>query len=318
MHSCDAQRGPVLRISNCVVTQPRSPLVSLDARRRISVPPRAAFHEPVSRWFEASFAGPTRAQALGWPAILAGESTLLLAPTGSGKTLAAFLTSIDRLMFTAPPSKKARCRVVYVSPLKALAVDVERNLRAPLAGIGQQGGALHVPTVGIRTGDTPASERAQMVRAPPDILITTPESLYLLLTSQAREILRPVETVIVDEIHSLVPTKRGAHLFLSLERLQHLAGRDLQRIGLSATQRPLDEVARLLGGGEPSGKKWKARPVTIVDAGSKKQLEVRVEVPVEDLSTLGELEELPSGPASAGPQRRSIWPSIHPRLLELI
>src|SRR4051812_6512491 len=318
MHSCDAQRGPVLRISNCVVTQPRSPLVSLDARRRISVPTSPVFHEPVTRWFEGSFPSPTRAQALGWPPILAGQSTLLLAPTGSGKTLAAFLTAIDRLLFTDPPAKKARCRVLYISPLKALAVDIERNLRAPLAGIAAQGGALHVPQVAIRTGDTPASERAQMLRAPPDILITTPESLYLMLTSQAREILRSVETVIVDEIHSLVPTKRGAHLFLSLERLQELAGRDLQRIGLSATQRPLDEVARLLGGGEPSGRKWRARPVTIVDAGSKKQLEVRVEVPVDDLSKLGELEELPSGAASAGPKRRSIWPSIHPRLLDLI
>ncbi len=278
----------------------------------------AFFHEPVQRWFEASFPAPTRAQALGWPPILAGESTLLLAPTGSGKTLAAFLTAIDRLMFTAPPQKDARCRIVYVSPLKALAVDVERNLRAPLAGIAAQGGALHLPVVGIRTGDTPAGERAQMLRSPPDILITTPESLYLLLTSRARETLRSVETVIVDEIHSLVPTKRGAHLFLSLERLQEAAGRTLQRIGLSATQRPLDEVARLLGGGEAAGKKWRARPVTIVDAGSKKQLEVRVEVPVEDLSKLGQLEELPSGPAAAGPQRRSIWPSIHPRLLELI
>ncbi|MGE5049078.1 MAG: DEAD/DEAH box helicase, partial [Deltaproteobacteria bacterium] len=283
------------------------------------MPPSRVFHEPVTRWFEGSFPSPTRAQALGWPPILAGQSTLLLAPTGSGKTLAAFLTAIDRLMFTAPPSKKARCRVVYVSPLKALAVDVERNLRAPLAGIAQRGGALHLPAVGIRTGDTPASERAQMLRAPPDILITTPESLYLMATSQAREILRSVETVIVDEIHSLVATKRGAHLFVSLERLQWLAQRDLQRIGLSATQRPLDEVARLLGGGEPAGKKWKARPVTIVDAGSKRQLEVRVEVPVEDMAKLGELDpELPSGPASQGPQRRSIWPSIHPRLLELI
>ncbi len=283
------------------------------------MPTSPVFHEPVTRWFEGSFPSPTRAQALGWPPILAGQSTLLLAPTGSGKTLAAFLTAIDRLMFTPPPSKKARCRVVYVSPLKALAVDVERNLRAPLAGIAQRGGAVHLPTVGIRTGDTPSSERAQMLRAPPDILITTPESLYLMLTSQAREILRSVETVIVDEIHSLVASKRGAHLFLSLERLQWLAQRDLQRIGLSATQRPLDEVARLLGGGSPSGKKWKARPVTIVDAGSKRQLEVRVEVPVEDMARLGELDpELPSGPASQGPQRRSIWPSIHPRLLELI
>src|SRR2546426_2336430 len=293
-------------------------LGSLDARGADSLPKSAAFNDTVQRWFEASFPAPTRAQTLGWPPILAGESTLLLAPTGSGKTLAAFLTAIDRLMFTPAPAKKERCRVVYVSPLKALAVDVERNLRAPLAGIAAQGGALHVPQVGIRTGDTPASERAQMSRTPPDILITTPESLYLLLTSRAREILRSVETVIVDEIHSLVATKRGAHLFLSLERLQQQAGRELQRIGLSATQRPLDEVARLLGGGEPSGKKWRARPVTIVDAGSRKQLEVRVEVPVADLSRLGELEELPSGPASAGPQRRSIWPSIHPRLLELI
>src|SRR6185295_5982316 len=301
-----------------VMTQGPSLGSPKDARGADSVPRPPAFHAPVQRWFEASFASPTRAQALGWPPILAGESTLLLAPTGSGKTLAAFLTAIDRLMFTEAPAKKARCRVLYISPLKALAVDVERNLRAPLAGIAAQGGALHVPQVAIRTGDTPASERAQMLRAPPDILITTPESLYLMLTSQAREVLRSIETVIVDEIHSLVPTKRGAHLFLSLERLQELAGRDLQRIGLSATQRPLDEVGRLLGGGEPSGRKWRARPVTIVDAGSKKQLEVRVEVPVDDLSKLGELEELPSGPASAGPQRRSIWPSIHPRLLELV
>src|SRR5947208_3299795 len=290
----------------------------IDARGADSLPKSAAFHPPVQRWFEASFPAPTRAQALGWPPILSGESTLLLAPTGSGKTLAAFLTAIDRLMFTEAPAKKERCRVLYVSPLKALAVDVERNLRAPLAGIATQGGVLHVPQVAIRTGDTPASERAQMLRTPPDILITTPESLYLLLTSQAREILRPVETVIVDEIHSLVPTKRGAHLFLSLERLQQQARRELQRSGLPATQRPPDEVARLLGGGQPAGKKWRPRPVTIVDAGSKKELEVRVEVPVDDLSRLGELEEIPSGPASAGPQRRSIWPSIHPWLLELI
>ena len=261
---------------------------------------------------------------LGWPPILAGRSTLLLAPTGSGKTLAAFLTAIDKLMFTQAPERRARCRVLYVSPLKALAVDVERNLRAPLAGIAAQaeraGAIFHLPQVGIRTGDTPASERAQMVRSPPDILITTPESLYLLLTSQARETLRSVETVIVDEIHAMVTGKRGAHLFLSLERLEALRGEraPLQRIGLSATQRPLDEVARLLGGGEPSGKKWRPRPVEVVDAGSKKQFDLRVEVPVEDMRQIGQLEELPSGPVGGGPNRRSIWPSIHPRLLELI
>jgi ATP-dependent Lhr-like helicase len=249
---------------------------------------------------------------------------LLLAPTGSGKTLAAFLTAIDRLMFTPAPEKSARCRVLYVSPLKALAVDVERNLRAPLAGIAadaERGGVpFLLPEVGIRTGDTDARERARMGRTPPDVLITTPESLYLLLTSQARETLRSVETVIVDEIHAMVTGKRGAHLFLSLERLEALrTGREpLQRIGLSATQRPLDEVARLLGGGEVTGKKWRARPVEIVDAGSKKEFDLRVEVPVEDMRQIGQLEELPSGPGGGGLQRRSIWPSIHPRLVELI
>ena len=275
-----------------------------------------AFHEPVRRWFEASFPGPTRAQALGWPPILAGQSTLLLAPTGSGKTLAAFLAAIDRLMFTNPPDKKARCRVLYVSPLKALAVDVERNLRAPLAGIAgaARAGPPRVPTVAVRTGDTPASERAQMLRAPPDILITTPESLYLLLTSQAREILRSVETVIVDEIHSLVPTKRGAHLFLSLERLEALSGR-----GAAAAHRAVGDAAAARRGRAPArrrngrpAKRWKARPVTIVDAGSKKPMELRVEVPVEDLAKLGEAVEEGSA------QRRSIWPSIHPRLVELV
>ena len=304
--------------------------VSLDAaaieKVQKETSPLEGFHRPVRRWFEASFASPTRAQALGWPPIIAGVSTLLLAPTGSGKTLAAFLTAIDRLMFTPPPEKKARLRALYVSPLKALAVDVERNLRAPLAGIAAGGEALHLPSIGIRTGDTPASERARMLRAPPDILITTPESLFLLLTSQARDTLRSVETVIVDEIHSLVSTKRGAHLFLSLERLETLRNnsRPLQRIGLSATQRPLDEVARLLGGGTVSGagkKKWKPRPVQIIDAGARKELNLRVEVPIEDMAKLGEPlsgDEVPSGPAAGGPKRRSIWPSIHPRLLELI
>src|SRR5258708_2914818 len=212
----------MFRISLRVVITHHSPIVGLDASGRYSVQKRVRFHDPVRRWFEASFPAPTRAQALGWPPILGGHSTLLLAPTGSGKTLAAFLTAVDRLMFTPPPDKQARCRVLYVSPLKALAVDVERNLRAPLAGIAEQGGHLHVPQVGIRTGDTPVSERARMQRLPPDILITTPESLFLLLTSQAREILRSVETVIIDESHSLAGGKRGAHLALSLERLDAL------------------------------------------------------------------------------------------------
>ena len=288
--------------------------------------PLEAFRPAVRRWFEASFAAPTAAQAKGWPAIAAGRSTLLLAPTGSGKTLAAFLAAIDRLMFSPEPPKRQRCRVVYVSPLKALAVDVERNLRAPIAGIAAAaesvGEAFRVPAIAIRSGDTPAAERARMGRTPPDVLITTPESLYLLLTSEAREVLRSVDTVIVDEIHSVVASKRGAHLFLSLERLEALrpVGRPLQRVGLSATQRPLEEVGRLLSGGEAAGKRgaWKARPVEIVDAGSRKAFEVTVEVPVEDMARLGEVLDTPGGPAGGPPARRSIWPSIHPRLVELV
>src|SRR5262245_47767565 len=213
------------------------------------------FHPAVAEWFAETFPGPTRAQELGWPEIQAGRSTLVFAPTGSGKTLAAFLAAIDRLVFSPVPDKARRCRVLYVSPLKALAVDVERNLRAPLAGIARvaerRGDTFHAPEVAIRTGDTPASERARMGRTPPDILITTPESLFLILTSQARAILASVEVVILDEIHVLVGTKRGAHLALSLERLSEMATRPPQRIGLSATQRPLDEVARYLGGGTP-------------------------------------------------------------------
>jgi ATP-dependent Lhr-like helicase len=290
--------------------------------------PLAELHEPVRAWFRASFGEPTAAQSKGWPPILEGRSTLLLAPTGSGKTLAAFLAAIDRLMFSPEPQKKERCRVLYISPLKALGADVERNLRAPIAGIeaaATKAGVPHrVPAVAVRSGDTSASERAKIGRAPPDILITTPESLYLLLTSAAREILSTVETVIVDEIHSLVSTKRGAHLSLSLERLEALRtdrSRPLQRIGLSATQRPLEEIAKMLGGGEtgPGGQgAFRPRPVEIVNAGSKKAWELVVEVPVEDMAKLGEIVELPSGPAAAGPKRRSIWPSIHPRLVELI
>jgi ATP-dependent Lhr-like helicase len=210
------------------------------------------FHPAVRHWFASAFGSPTAPQALGWPAIAKGQSTLILSPTGSGKTLAAFLWAIERVMFSPVPDRGHRCRVLYISPLKALAVDVERNLRAPLVGIANvaraRGDTFTVPEVAIRTGDTPASDRARFQREPADILITTPESLYLLLTSRAREALRSVETVIVDEIHALVPTKRGTHLALSLERLNALCERPPQRIGLSATQRPLDEVARFLGG----------------------------------------------------------------------
>ena len=220
--------------------------------------PFACFHPVTAEWFKAVFDAPTAPQRTGWPVIARGESALILAPTGTGKTLTAFLWCLDRLMLHTPPGgRKPGCRIVYVSPLKALAVDVERNLRSPLAGIAnmarRRGVEFHEPTISVRTGDTPQRERARFARHPAEILITTPESLYLLLTSQASEALRTVDTVILDEIHALVPTKRGAHLALTLERLEALTNRRLQRIGLSATQRPLEEVARFLGGVESQG-----------------------------------------------------------------
>ncbi|WP_437564045.1 Lhr family helicase [Sorangium sp. So ce542] len=292
--------------------------------------PLARFHPATQAWFRGAFSAPTPAQALGFPPILDGASTLLLAPTGSGKTLAAFLAAIDRLMASPEPEAAERCRVVYVSPLKALAIDVERNLRAPLAGIAAAAERLglpyRVPQVGVRSGDTAPEDRARLAKKPPDILITTPESLYLLLTANARDRLRAVETVIIDEIHALVATKRGAHLALSLERLEALraAPAPMQRIGLSATQRPLDEVARLLGGGEidgaGAGARFAPRPVTIVDASAPKALELRIEVPVEDMTKLAEAARAGEGPLKgpAEPAQRSIWPSIHPRLVELV
>ena len=282
--------------------------------------PLDAFAPATRAWFANAFAAPTPVQTLGWPHIARGEHTLLLAPTGSGKTLAAFLACLDRVT-QLPPAAEPGVRVLYVSPLKALAYDVERNLRAPLAGIARAaealGARLRPVSVSIRTGDTPEKQRRQLARAPGDILITTPESLYLLLASQARSVLASVDTVIIDEIHALAPSKRGAHLMLSLERLVELTGRDPQRIGLSATQRPLDAIARFVGGSVHG----KPRPVAIVDAGEKPRLDLSIEVPVEDMESPPLAPaSLPAGRADERPadERQGVWPAIHGRLLELV
>ena len=282
-----------------------------------------AFSPAVREWFATSFPEPTPPQVQGWPAIVGGAHTLICAPTGSGKTLTAFLAGLDRLITTEPPPARQRTRVLYVSPLRALAFDVEKNLRAPLAGIAlaaeRIGASIHEPVVAMRTGDTPPRERQQLARRPPDLLITTPESLYLMLTSSVRDTLVNVDTVIIDEIHALATTKRGAHLMLTLERLEEITAVAPQRIGLSATQRPLEEVARFLGGhrdGLP-------RPVTIVDTGVRKTLDVSVVVPVEDMGDLGRLDTtgaLTPGPATSAlsPRRTSIWPSVYPRILDQV
>jgi ATP-dependent helicase Lhr and Lhr-like helicase len=280
----------------------------------------ASFTAPTRAWFEASFREPTGAQELGWPAIANGDHTLIHAPTGSGKTLAAFLWTLDRLLTEPQPEPADRCRVLYVSPLKALAHDVDRNLRAPLAGIrhaARRLGGEDLPEIEtfLRTGDTPQTDRQRMRRHPPDILITTPESLFLMLTSAAREVLHSVRWVIVDEVHAVASTKRGTHLALSLERLDELTDAPAQRIGLSATQRPLETIARFLGGGVMNADGgWDPRPVTIIDVPHVREMELEIVVPVEDMGQPGDPDPLdPENKAS-----RSIWPAIYPRLLEQI
>jgi ATP-dependent helicase Lhr and Lhr-like helicase len=307
--------------------------------------PLSAFTPRVREWFQSAFAEPTPAQAQAWPAIASGEHVLISAPTGSGKTLAAFLWGLDRLCAEPLAGAERRTRLVYVSPLKALSYDIERNLRAPLKGISRPPSSrppddshpsdgFHPPDgadlrVAIRTGDTPQRERAAMLREPPDILITTPESLYLMLTSRARAILRGVEWVIVDEIHAVASTKRGAHLALTLERLDALAGdaadggtdggvRGLQRIGLSATQRPLEEVARFL-----VGPKRTCRIVDATPPGGAKPLDLKIHVPVESMAQpdagAGGSGTDPLEPVVGGESLRgSIWPAIYPELLKLI
>ncbi len=299
--------------------------------RRVEDESLSGFHPATRGWFRASFPAPTEAQRASFATLLEGHSILLLAPTGSGKTLAAFLTAIDRATFSPEPPTAERCKVLYVSPLKALAVDVERNLQAPLLGIRkvaeEMGESFRNLEIGVRSGDTPAKERARISKSPPDIMITTPESLYLLLTSRARRGLTSIETVIIDEIHAVAGTKRGAHLALSLERLEALrtaggATRPLQRIGLSATQRPLAEIAQLLGGGSLDEKKsaWIPRPITIIDANTPKSISLRVEVPVTDMSQLGtEREHLArSLERSSSTPVNSIWPHVQARLLALV
>jgi ATP-dependent Lhr-like helicase len=289
--------------------------------------PLDRFSDAARAWFTGAFAAPTAAQEGAWGAIAQGDNTLVVAPTGSGKTLAAFFWSLDRLATTPPPEDpKRRCRVLYVSPLKALAVDIERNLRAPLTGLRQTSQRLGLPEpdvrVAVRSGDTPADERRRFAAKPSDILITTPESLFLLLTSRAREALRGVEMVIIDEVHAVAATKRGAHLALTLERLDALLERPAQRVGLSATVRPVTEVATFLGG---------PRPATVVQPPHDKEVELEVVVPLEDMTEywsggttahdppgIGQPTGDLTGAAAGEPGRASIWPHVEARVLDLI
>jgi len=265
------------------------------------------FSARTQEWFDSAFEAPTAAQEQAWPAIASGEHVLISAPTGSGKTLAAFLYAVDQLAAAPRPEnpRERRIGLVYVSPLKALSYDIDRNLRTPLRGIGAE------LTVAVRTGDTPQRERQQMLRAAPDILITTPESLYLMLTGRARELFDGARWCIVDEIHAVASTKRGSHLALTLERLTEAAGADVQRIGLSATQNPLAEVGRFMVGPQ--------RSCRIVDTGVRKELDLKIHVPVEsmvepDATPSPDVDPLAGGEAT----RRSIWPAIYPELVELI
>jgi ATP-dependent helicase Lhr and Lhr-like helicase len=269
--------------------------------------PLAAFSPRTRDWFTSAFAAPTPAQTQAWPAIASGEHVLISAPTGSGKTLAAFLYAIDQLAQQPSPAspKDRRTSLVYVSPLKALSYDIDRNLRTPLRGIGAD------LKVVVRTGDTPQRERRQMLREPPDILITTPESLYLMLTGRAQALFEGTRWCIIDEIHAVASTKRGSHLALTLERLTAAAGNEVQRIGLSATQNPLEEVGRFMVG--------PGRTCRVVDTGVKKQLDLQIHVPVESMTELDGTSAPDLDPLSGGEAtRRSIWPAIYPELLELI